>query len=293
MTGRRVSVKTGRLSEKGLCVPQLWPVKDSFRQGLIGYTVLDGEVMPPLGFGIRDLAGIMNVEPEKAEQKIKEIGLPRFYVFDSLFVDGEDIRDLNLIERRMYRDTIVRSAFPQRDVSTGKRLVIPVQGLISLKANEERVVKSQDKIEYYEKIVSRGGEGLILKDITQPYGKGWVKWKKYHTLDTVITGFTDANHGVTGKYDGLVGAVCVSVNLGSNKWVEVGQVSGMTDEMRQKISKNPKKYLGRVLEVKAQEFAKDRLRHPRWSRLRPDLSPASCTWGKMKSDLKAGRVEEE
>lgn len=281
MTGRRVSKKTGLLSEKGLCVPQIWPSPKRIRE--LDYTVLDGEIMPPDGASFRDLAGIMNVEPDKAAARIKEIGCPQFYVFDILYNDGKDITKKSLGARKMYRDRVLNHLYPKSE------LVFP---LLSLFDHLGERVKSSRKIAFYEQVVEDDGEGLIAKDLTSEYGKGWYKWKKYSTLDVVITGYTDAEHGITGKYDGLIGAVKISVYRGK-KLVEIGQVSGMVDEMRKKISANPKKYLMTVLEVKAQEMAKDRLRHPRWGRPRPDANPKDCTWEKMIRDLKAGQKEGE
>lgn len=65
------------------------------------------------------------------------------------------------------------------------------------------------------------------------------------------------------------------------KVVEVGDCSGFSDGMREKLSKDPELYVGKVIEVKANELFKDtgKLRHPRFLRFRLDKSPLSCTWG--------------
>ena len=62
--------------------------------------------------------------------------------------------------------------------------------------------------------------------------------------------------------------------------LEVGECSGFDEEERKMFSANPKKYIGSVIEVKANEIFKDtgKLRHPRFMRLREDKSPLACTF---------------
>lgn len=259
LTGRHISKSTGKFSEKGLCAPNLTP---SIPTPRLGYTVVDGEVMPPVGFQFRDLAGIMNVTPAKASRRIQEIGVPQFFTFDLLFYDGEDVRQSPLAVRRNLMYSLHRTIFKSS------------KSVFTMTSAEIQ------KYKFYESIISQGGEGVILKDLSSVYGKGWIKVKRFHTLDCVITGFTKGK----GKYEGMIGAVEVSVYK-KGKLVKVGQVSGMTDHKREVISESPEKYLGKVLEIKAQEFLKNSLRHPRWSRLRHDVNARSATWEKMKEDL--------
>ena len=262
LTGRRTSSRTGFLSEKGLCAPQIWP---KIPPKFIKYTVIDGEVMAPTGF--RDIAGIMNVEPEDAARRCAEIGPPRYVAFDLLYYDGEDYRSLTQLDRKTVLRPLVESI--------GNPLITLAPTLTG------------DKRLSYEQIVSSGGEGVILKDVSGAYGESgaWIKVKKYSTLDVVVTGFTDAKIGVTGKYLGLIGAVKVSVWSSGGELIEVGRVSGMDDDLRREISANKDGWLGRVVEIRAQEFARDRLRHPRFVRERPDADPRQATFAKMLRDL--------
>src|SRR3990167_241552 len=260
LTGRRVSKTTGELSEKGLCDPMLSP-GSFYLQGL-RYTVIDGEVMSPAGF--RDIAGIMNVDPEKAAKRIAEIGPPRYNAFDLLFNDGEDVRGYSQLERRHMLAELMAHIDNQ---------------LITLTP----IFKPD--ISVYDSIVDAGGEGVILKDISAEYGEGWIKVKRFSTLDVVVTGFTDAKHGVTGKYVGLIGAAVVSVFSSAGGMIEIGRVSGMTDDVRRDMSENPGRWIGTVIEVRAQGFGKDRLRHPRFKRHRQDADPKHATYLKMMADL--------
>lgn len=260
LTGRRTSKETGLFSEKGLQIPQIQAMSID-----VGYTVVDGEIMPPDGAGFRDIAGIMNADLPTAHARIREIGCPTYNVFDILFLDGEDLRQLSWAER-------------QERLKQFMLLVVAHPMICRI----GRVPNSQES---YDSIVAQGGEGLILKDITAPYGEGWKKLKKFSSLDVIVTGFTDARFGRTGKYVGQIGAVCVSVYSSKGELLEVGQVSGMPDDVRKEISENQGEWLGRVIEIAAQEWGKDRLRHPRWKRTRDDADARSCTFAKMMRDL--------
>ena len=280
LTGRNVSVKTGEFSEKGLCLPYYTKFFDKALPSNMGYTVIDGEMMPPDDRHFRDLAGILNVEPAKAKERWQLIGKPKFVAFDMLFIDGSDLRQQPYLTRTQdgsdNRLTALETFLHGYD--------LPYTSLV-----ENRFAHKES---YYQAAVARGDEGVILKDSLQPYPTGskttWVKVKRYATLDVIVTGYTDAKEGKTGKFKGLLGAIVVSVYDGG-LLREVGQVSGMTDELRVQISKNPKQYLGTVIEIGAQEFAKDRLRHPRFKRLRPEANPKSATFKKLMSDLKAAK----
>lgn len=259
LTGRRTSSETGKFSEKGHLVQMLSPNKLSVD---LGYTILDGEVIPPVGAGFRDLSSILNSSPEESARSVLKLGPPRFVAFDVLFYDGVDMRENPLIERQNFlREAINRYGNP---------LVNAIQGV-------------KDSRAHYESIVEAGGEGVILKDLTSAYAEpgSWIKVKRYSTLDVIVTGFTEGK----GKYVGQIGAAIVSVLSSSGQTLDVGQVSGMTDEVRLDMTQSPGDWIGRVIEIAAQEFAKERLRHPRFKRVRQDSDPTSCTFEKMMRDL--------
>lgn len=265
MTGRRVSSVTESLSEKGLCAPCLWPSSDMAR---LEYTVIDGEVMPPEGASFHDIAGIMNVDPEDAALEIQRLGKPSYAAFDVLFFNGRDVREMAYLERQAILGEIVEGC--QSELIT-------------------QVPRGPATAETFDRIVAQGGEGVILKNIFAPYGESgaWVKVKKVVTVDVVVTGFTDAREGKTGKYLGQIGAVVVGVYLKDGTLCEIGQVSGMDDATRLHMTANPGQWIGTVVEVEAQEFGRERLLHPRWKRARPESNVRDCTYEKMMSDFGA------
>lgn len=68
--------------------------------------------------------------------------------------------------------------------------------------------------------------------------------------------------------------------------LEVGECSGFDEETREMFSDDPKSWVGKVIEIKANEIFKDtgKLRHPRYLRLRDDKSPLECTYKDHISD---------
>ena len=68
--------------------------------------------------------------------------------------------------------------------------------------------------------------------------------------------------------------------------LEVGECSGFDEETREMFSNNPESWIGKVIEIKANEIFKDtgKLRHPRYLRLREDKSPLECTYKDHVSD---------
>lgn len=264
LTGRRVSVETGFLSEKWEQIPMLNPSWAN------GYTVLDGEIMPPEGANFRDIAGIMNADLTTAHERIAVIGPPTYNVFDVLFHNGDDQRKRSQYERRIVLERLV-------DI-----LDHPLIKLVPRVDNDEAT---------FNRIVANGGEGVVLKDISSPYGEGWTKVKKFFTVEVIVTGFKEAKFGRTGKFYGLIGALNCSVYSSSGELIEVASISGMDDDVRKEISANRGEWLGKVVEVRSQEWAKNRLAHPRFIRAREDVNRQSCTFGKMMRDL--GMKQEE
>jgi ATP-dependent DNA ligase len=124
-------------------------------------------------------------------------------------------------------------------------------------------------------------EGFVLKD-TQ-YGK-WYKVKHSPSVDCIVTDVSEGKDDK--KYSGQVGALVVSL-LKSKKLVEIANVSGMTESERLEMTElwKSKKLMGKVVEVTYQEVgARGRLRHPRFSRFRPDKPVRDCTWDQLEEN---------
>jgi DNA ligase-1 len=114
--------------------------------------------------------------------------------------------------------------------------------------------------------VAEGYEGAMIKMISSPYkfGRGYevMKLKAFHDVDLKVTGLLEG----TGKHAGKLGSFQVLFN-----GVEVQVGSGLTDELREKIWKNPDNFLNRTIEVRYQEITPDgSLRFPTFVCFRND-----------------------
>lgn len=137
--------------------------------------------------------------------------LTAFY-FDVLHLDGVDLFDEPLSERR--------------------------QALERLIPHEQRVGSIVTRApgaadEYFEANVADGFEGVVVKDLTQPYeagrrGSGWLKVKPTHTLDLVIL----AAEWGSGRRQGWLSNLHLGAVGADGGYVMLGKTfKGLTDEM--------------------------------------------------------------
>jgi DNA ligase D-like protein (predicted ligase) len=95
-----------------------------------------------------------------------------YYVFDVLHVDGQDVRELALRDRKRLLRQAVRFADPLRFTSH----------------------RNGAGVEEYRKACARGDEGVIAKRADSPYRSGrsgdWLKFKCVRDQELVVGGFT-------------------------------------------------------------------------------------------------------
>lgn len=261
LLSRRGSVSDGKLVDKTDNVPHITKLD---YEGLEG-TVLDGEIMSS---DFLNTNSIMNSGASEAVRKQKEHGNLKYYLFDVMFFRGKDVRNMPLKDRRKILEAVVKRMDNE---------FIEVIPWITEGIEEE-----------FKRIVKKGGEGLIIKDVRMSYGQSWSKYKKSFDISCVISGWKEG----TGKYKGMIGSVALSVYQ-NGKLTEVGFASGFDDALRIEMSKDFERFKGRVVDIWAQEIQKidaknpaGRLRHPTFYRLRDDMNAEDCTAEKMFSDLK-------
>jgi ATP-dependent DNA ligase len=281
-TGRRVSKVDGFLVEKTDNLPQL----NGRAAGTLGFqcvplsllgTVLDGEIVcaDPLARS-RDVTSIMGSAPSVAIKKQQERGWLRFAAFDLLFYKGTDMREMPLHARRIALDHVMA------EWANPYAFAVPFR---------------DDKQALLDEVWSRGGEGIILKNSSAPYGieREWVKVKREETYDVVLVGFEAARETSTKvdgtlsstKYAGMVGAARFAQYRAHDKYgwnapvvAECGQCSGFDDATRADMTAHPEKYIGRPFEITAQlREPSGSFRHPRFSRWRDDKNATDCVWG--------------
>lgn len=253
---------------------------NAFDKLLPDNTILDGELMVVSEYldlkndgtqvPVPDFNRTMRIMGSKPEKAIKEqeTSTIKFLVFDVLILNGEDL------------------------------LETPYRSRIStLKSLFEDTTLPQANIEWHEPwvkwdesdlklLVDNKVEGAILKHEDSTYLPGkrrpklWAKYKIELTADVVVTGFTEAKEGVSGKFLGLIGAIKFGAYNEAGELVEVGQCSGMTDEVRKywtdiRDSEDPST---RVIEIKYNDvLATGAPRHPQYRGERQDKNPKDCT----------------
>jgi len=127
---------------------------------------------------------------------------------------------------------------------------------------------------WLDKIVSQGGEGVMLRDPDAPYyhskhsgdrNNYLLKYKKTQTCELRIVGWNEGKS----KYEGMIGSfICES----DDKRVKVS-VAGITDSVRMS---NPDSWIGQIIEVAYFDWSRsnDRLtislQHPRMKLVRDD-----------------------
>jgi bifunctional non-homologous end joining protein LigD len=199
-------------------------------------------------------------------------------VFDVLYVEDYDLRDLPLEDRL----DILRDLIPEE-----------------LKhVDSVRTVKKGKKA-YFERISRKGGEGVIIKERKSPYREGerteeWLKVKNWRSDEAVIVGFTKGK----GERAKTFGSLILAQRGRDGRWRYVGKASGFTEEtMKQLLQKmrrlktdrppvkNPEKVDNVqawvkpriVVEVKYYEKSKNGLfRFPDFLRVRTDKRPEEC-----------------
>jgi bifunctional non-homologous end joining protein LigD len=113
-------------------------------------------------------------------QNFKRTGIGNivYYVFDLLSLNGKDLRDLPLLERKKLLQNII----PENHI---------------IRYNDHVIA---DGIAFYEASVKQDIEGIIAKRITSIYSEGirtkdWVKIKTHKRQEAVIAGYTKARGG--------------------------------------------------------------------------------------------------
>ncbi|MFZ5845022.1 MAG: ATP-dependent DNA ligase [Patescibacteria group bacterium] len=241
----------------------------------------------------------------KRKHEIEKVsrGVPlKFFVFDILYRDSENLLKTPLSERRKLLEATVKS---------GKILIISPQ-IVTDRPEELR--------RYHYEQLKQGLEGAVVKKWNSPYEPGrrgfvWVKFKEEEgkhgkltdTIDAVVMGYYRGQ----GKRAGFgIGAFLVGVREGDS-FVTVTKIgTGVSDELWQELEKKlqeikvtdkPKEYREVnkiflpdvwvlpqvVVEVAGDDLTRSpthgagiAVRFPRLVRLRTDKSPAQATTAK-------------
>lgn len=179
-------------------------------------------------------------------------------VFDCLAHSGADISGERFASRRVFLRSLLD---PWIDTPS------PIQPIF-----QEPLAEG-----VYERYVSQGFEGIMVKDPAAPYqpgkrGAGMWKCKAEATVDVVVMGVTEGN----GEFAGMAGSLTIGQHSGDglllSNLTERGHVSSGLDFLeRRAIWKDPDAYQGRVLELRHMGIQAGGFRHPTFIRWRDDL----------------------
>lgn len=283
-SSRQKSRLTGIPVEKTENVPHLAKLAMPELKG----TVLDGEIQHD---DFSQTVSIMGSLPELAIKKQEEMGFIKYKVFDIVRHKGVDVSMLGYEKRIELANQVVAEI--KAKYGTDYIMVLPTH--------------TTNKMDLFHDIVSRGGEGLVLKHKNSPYvvsdnnpsrSKMQVKLKKYITDDVVIMGATeptrlydgiDANWSIfegndrvtRAWHNGWIGAIKFGKYIDGHL-VELGQTSGIDDSTKELLSDGnhgiKSIYIGTTMEIGAMEQIKKTgaYRHPRFLRLRPEKNATEC-----------------
>ncbi|MGH8915905.1 MAG: ATP-dependent DNA ligase, partial [Acidimicrobiia bacterium] len=134
------------------------------------------------------------------------------FFFDCLYLDGSDLIDLPLRERR-----------------AALAATLPGTALVGSVITDDPSVADR----FFDEAVTAGYEGVVVKDLDRPYeagrrGSGWLKVKPTHTLDLVVL----AAEWGSGRRQGWLSNLHLGARDGEGGYVMLGKTfKGLTDEM--------------------------------------------------------------
>jgi bifunctional non-homologous end joining protein LigD len=244
--------------------------------------ILDGEIVVLDKEGFPDFQHHqkrMNVDYNREIEFLSKQFPATYYVFDILYLDGNDLQNLEFLERRRILTNIV---------------------------NTNSHIQISDFIEEYGIEVFREAtrmklEGIVAKRKTSRYFQGirskdWLKIKSIKTQDCIVIGYTKGE-GNREKYFGSLLLAIVDNSDGKLKFVghmgsgfNFNQLKEIYNELQKiRIEKCPVEYVpftnrepvwvspNLVVEVKFSEWTNEKImRSPIFVRFREDKSPYDC-----------------
>src|SRR5262249_29526756 len=164
--------------------------------------LLDGEV------AVLDAGGVSHFQSLQEALSLKRTADLVYYAFDLLHLDGRDLRNLPLAERKAVLARLLRGSGPTNRYS-------------------DHVEGRGD--EFYDRACRQGLEGIVSKRKDAPYrsarGTAWLKVKCVSSQEFVIVGFTDPKGERTG-----FGALLLGVYAADGALTYAGRVGTGFDD---------------------------------------------------------------
>ena len=298
--GRTVSVKNGLLTEKGANVPHIINALSC----LPPRTIIIGEIYYP-GCTSKDTVTIMGCLPEEAIKRQKDKPI-HYYIHDIIEYDGVNL----MSEGAEDRYKILKAVWRKHNLEQYNFLRLAVKVDTDLEAEISRILKSGG-----EGAVLKKRDYPYVPGKRPAWST--IKVKQMDSIDLVCIGFVPPTKEYTGKeletwlywvlevpevgdeitidvckygdskfkpitkyyYFGWNTAIKIGAYDNTGNVIELGTVSsGLTDEMKEDMTNNPEKYLGRVCSLDCMSIDKKEhtLRHPAFRCWRDDKDAKDC-----------------
>lgn len=220
---RRISKKTDWYAENTDSVPHL---RDFETPKEYYNTILDGEMRID-GREFKEVSSTLNCKYDEAILRQTELGYITFHAFDIIYFKGVYVAKLPLIKRKALLKQIVEALdcdYVVEEFYTEDNVVVKIDNDLLTKYHKGELEAYQeltqaitvnieedyepfhieiDKRTWYEYILAKGGEGIMLKDKNGTYkhtrGREYTKMKKFDTWDVVILDFVAPTRDYTGK----------------------------------------------------------------------------------------------
>lgn len=219
---RRISKKTDWYAENTDSVPHLRDLKTKNMYN----TILDGEMRID-GRDFKDVSSTLNCLYDEAIKRQAELGYITFHAFDIIYFKGVYVAKMPLIKRKELLRQIVEeinSDYVLEELYTDHTIDVEIDRYLlnlyhlgdlekypnlnrditnTLGGENEPFTLEVDKRTWYEYILAKGGEGLMLKSKQGTYkharGREYTKLKRFETWDVVILDFLEPTIYYEGK----------------------------------------------------------------------------------------------
>lgn len=288
LTSKRISKKTGLLNDKLDNLPLLKRIKFPFKKETIICCEVSAEHLNiPQGKICGFVSGIMNSSPETLAEKFPQGNPLKLIAFDFLMYEGNHAEDcLYKIRYDLLKQYFPCAGHLGQNVKKNGSMIYSVKNWTNPQLNTIGADLDDDSFPTFDELdeIAQSDkfpfEGFVVKDSRSNLSAKILKEKN---ADCVILGFTEGKN----KYEGQIGAITVGVlsdegnqikmnkkylsskndfdknDLETFDFVEVGNISGFNEELRLKISKNKKKYLGKVVRTKYKNWTGKKMFHGR------------------------------
>jgi bifunctional non-homologous end joining protein LigD len=246
---------------------------------------LDGEIVVLDSEGRSDFQRLqLRFSVQKPSAKLMEDIPVVYYLFDLLYIDGHDLRDVPLLERK----NLLRQILHENP---------------RIRFSDHVLEKGQ---ELFEVATARHLEGIVAKKMSSSYLSGrtrsWLKIKLDQDLDAVVGGWTDPRGArdyfgalLLGLYEGekleYIGSVGsgFAVEVQERLWPELQNLRVSQSPFSTEPATREQAYWVKpelVARVRFGNWTEERrLRQPRFLGLQEDREPTACTF---EDEMKTG-----